>query len=450
MADYTPDPHILLSLANQGLSWWKALAELIDNSLDAGADRVEVSIKGRTVTITDNGKGMTDIVGALRLGGHMPANGRGLGVYGVGLKDAWLSSGNKINVVTVRNGLKTELTIDTKTIGANWEGPDPVVTPTDATSGTAITLYLRAGKHSPDPSHVRKLARIFSPGIVQGKQIVYAKGQKAPVSLAAVALPEFQESVQDSFEVNGKDVQINIGILKPEGKMEDGPFWLAYRHRIIDGTSLGTKDLSGQSMGGMITLGDGWKFTKNKDGMSDDDTDRLGDAIYERIEHLLTKADQMAVDVESNQIRSELELLINNAVSGAKREARDSTGESTGTVTPIGTGRKRRKANQVSGKKGAVGKAIPARKSGSLKIDWIQMDDDLIGRYDSLGKTVQLNIDHPFVQIQKGEHNNAALFAVAFSVYSEWVCTNDGDQPLLFEVQGFGSTLGKLMKGMKI
>ena len=232
--------------------------------------------------------------------------------------------------------------------------------------------------------------------------------------------------------------------------MEDGPFWLAYRHRIIDGTSLGTKDLSGQSMGGMITLGDGWKFTKNKDGMSDDDTDRLGDAIYERIEHLLTKADQMAVDVESNQIRSELELLINNAVSGAKREARDSTGESTGTVTPIGTGRKRRKANQVSGKKGAVGKAIPARKSGSLKIDWIQMDDDLIGRYDSLGKTVQLNIDHPFVQIQKGEHNNAALFAVAFSVYSEWVCTNDGDQPLLFEVQGFGSTLGKLMKGMKI
>ena len=346
--------------------------------------------------------------------------------------------------------MRTELAIDTKTIGKNWEGPDPDVTPADGPSGTSITLHLRAGKHSPESSHVRKLARIFSPGIIQGKQIVYAKGKKAPVSLAAVALPEFQESVQDSFEVNGKCVQINIGILKPEGKMEDGPFWLAYRHRIIDGTSLGTKDLSGQSMGGMITLGDGWKFTKNKDGMSDDDTDQLGDCIHERIGHLLTKADQMAVDVESNQIRSELELLINNAVSGAKREARTSTGESTGTVTPIGTGRKRRKSKRVSGKKGGIGQSVPARKSGSIKIDWIRMDDDVIGKYDSLGKTVQLNIDHPFVKAQKGEHNNAALFAVAFSVYSEWVCTNDGDQPLLFEVQGFGSTLGKLMKGMKV
>lgn len=50
-----PDPHLLASLVNANLPWWKALAELVDNSLDAGATRVVIDVSHRTLTVSDDG-----------------------------------------------------------------------------------------------------------------------------------------------------------------------------------------------------------------------------------------------------------------------------------------------------------------------------------------------------------------------------------------------------------
>jgi hypothetical protein len=51
--------HVLHSMSNQALPWWKALAELVDNSFDAGAYRVTIEMAGRTLIVSDDGRGAT-------------------------------------------------------------------------------------------------------------------------------------------------------------------------------------------------------------------------------------------------------------------------------------------------------------------------------------------------------------------------------------------------------
>lgn len=448
VADFTPEPHYLLSMANQGLPWWKALAELIDNGFDARGNRVEIAVKGRTVTISDNGRGMADVMKSVRLGGHSPVNGRGLGMYGVGLKDAWLSSGDRIDITTVHNGKKTSITVDIRDISSSWQGPDPVIEDSTEKPGTLIVLHLRPGRNIPSDDVFKKLAFIFSPAIVQGLQIVrVVNGKSKP--LAAMPLPEFSESIQDSFEVNGKAVSLNVGILKPESRMQEGPFCFAYRHRVIDASSLGAKSMSCMSMGGLIVLGDGWEFTKNKDSIAEN-CDALEEAIYSRIKHLLIKANKMAMDVQSDQIRTELESMVNSAYSEAKREARHSTRDSSGTVRPTGTGGKRTKASKIHvDLPGSVLDGGEQVRRRGLRIDWCQISSDEIGKYDSRTNTVNMNVEHPFVAAAKMTPNYPALFAVAFAVYSDWLCTHKDGHKTMFEVDDFGSTLGRLIKGMK-
>ena len=202
-------------------------------------------------------------------------------------------------------------------------------------------------------------------------------------------------------------------------------------------------------MGGQVTLGDGWVFTKNKDSISEN-CDELEEAIFTRIEHLLIKADQASIDVQSTQIRTELASMLNSAVKTARRESRDLNGGSRGTVSPVGTDRKRRNATNVhSDSPGSVDDAGNKRRRG-MQIDWCSIADTDIGKYDTRANTVNLNLSHSFVALAKSSENYQALFAVAFAVYSDYICMHkEGGQKTMFEVEDFGGTYGKLMKGMK-
>lgn len=443
MANFRPTTHYILSIQRQALPWWKALAELIDNGFDAKANRVVVNIKGRTVTVSDNGKGIPDIVKAVTLGGHVEAYGQGLGMYGVGLKDAWLSAGDRIDIATIRDGIKTELSIDIRNLNDDWEGPDPTSETTDDENGTSIMLHLREKRNTPDSKVFDKLGFIFSPAIQQGLQVVYGThGRFRP--LRAAQLPPFSDSIQASFDVDGKSVFLNVGILQEGARMTDGPFCFAHKHRIIDASSLGAKGMSCLAVGGLITLGDGWKFTKNKDAIAEN-ADHLEDAIFARISPLLDKASQQAMNIHSDQIRTELETMMNESLNELKKEARDSTRESSGTVSPISSGKQRRRASKTHDESGNVTDVSKARRNG-LKIDWCKIGDDEIGRYDSRTNTVNLNMEIPIVSFAKETSNMPALYAVALAIFSDWLCTHKDGQRTMFEVADFGSTLGRLLK----
>lgn len=91
-----------------------ALAELIDNSIEAGATCIHIDIKKNNrrhpesyeIQVTDNGKGMSEdeLNLALQFGGSSRFNSREqLGRYGMGLPNSSLSQCRRIEIVTWQN-----------------------------------------------------------------------------------------------------------------------------------------------------------------------------------------------------------------------------------------------------------------------------------------------------------------------------------------------------------
>jgi Histidine kinase-, DNA gyrase B-, and HSP90-like ATPase len=117
-----------------------AVAELVDNSLQAGADLILVHIEGRSenwdddimVEVIDNGCGMSaaTLQQALRFGGTTRFNDRkGLGRYGMGLPNSSLSQARRVDVYTWRSPrsvLTSYLDVDEIARGKMKYIPDPV------------------------------------------------------------------------------------------------------------------------------------------------------------------------------------------------------------------------------------------------------------------------------------------------------------------------------------
>lgn len=105
---------LIESLRGTGYSLETALADLVDNSIAAGADTVDLILEWNGgdpyVIMADDGNGMTEdrIVEAMRFGGAGPTRTRDsgdLGRFGLGLKTASLSQCRRLTVASKRDGL---------------------------------------------------------------------------------------------------------------------------------------------------------------------------------------------------------------------------------------------------------------------------------------------------------------------------------------------------------
>jgi hypothetical protein len=103
-----PDPsRTKMAFARVGYALPQAIADLIDNSIDAEAKTVLIRFlydrKGvHRVFIVDDGKGMSEPVlsQAMRFGSTLPHRPEDLGQYGIGLKAASFSQCNTLSVIT--------------------------------------------------------------------------------------------------------------------------------------------------------------------------------------------------------------------------------------------------------------------------------------------------------------------------------------------------------------
>lgn len=104
---------MLEALRGLGYSTASALADIIDNSISAGASEVNIHFvwegpKSR-IFVIDNGRGMTDseLESAMRLGDKSPLDERhrdDLGRFGMGMKTASLSQCRRLTVASLREG----------------------------------------------------------------------------------------------------------------------------------------------------------------------------------------------------------------------------------------------------------------------------------------------------------------------------------------------------------
>lgn len=134
--EINPSPRALLqSLRGLGYSPETALADLIDNSIAAGARSVEIWLDWREgnplVEILDDGFGMglDRLIEAMRFGGEGPDAERGeddLGRFGLGLKTASLSQCRELTVASRRDGEVARLAWDVDRVSEGWcaDAPD--------------------------------------------------------------------------------------------------------------------------------------------------------------------------------------------------------------------------------------------------------------------------------------------------------------------------------------
>ncbi|KUG58724.1 ATP-binding protein [Nesterenkonia jeotgali] len=116
-----PSPKLMESMRALGYTSDVAVADIVDNSLDAGASSIEirgdVSDEPAWLWVSDNGQGMTltQMVEALKLAAVSSVDARGendLGRFGLGLKTASFSQCRRLTVISRRDGVTHGIRFD--------------------------------------------------------------------------------------------------------------------------------------------------------------------------------------------------------------------------------------------------------------------------------------------------------------------------------------------------
>jgi hypothetical protein len=151
--DITPSASRLTqSLRDIGYDFNSALADLADNSISAGACRIDIEVvfegDRSYVLIADDGWGMSsaELSEALRFGTRRDYADGDLGRYGLGLKTASISQCRQLTVVTRRNRARCQqvartLSIDWISATDRWE----VTYPPEGSASERAYEWLRQG-----------------------------------------------------------------------------------------------------------------------------------------------------------------------------------------------------------------------------------------------------------------------------------------------------------------
>ena len=99
------------SLRDTGYTYQAAFADIVDNSIAAGASHIEVDIEESiftndvTVSFFDNGAGMSEVnlINAMRYGSERRPSPKSLGKFGMGLKTASTAFCKKLTVISKQN-----------------------------------------------------------------------------------------------------------------------------------------------------------------------------------------------------------------------------------------------------------------------------------------------------------------------------------------------------------
>ena len=174
--DITPDASLLPKLGNSGYRLAEALAEFIDNSLDAKSPeqksvKIEIEISENKVFITDDACGMNEeeAINSLKLA-YSDKKDK-LGEFGLGMKTAATSLGKKFRIKTSREGDKNWYMLEYdeerwKEI-SDWKSQELKIFPKDGLQehGTTITIQNLKFKYYPNlvTNTKRELSFRFAP-----------------------------------------------------------------------------------------------------------------------------------------------------------------------------------------------------------------------------------------------------------------------------------------------
>lgn len=291
-ADATPRASALIeSLRDIGYTLSTALADILDNSITAGASAVDIladtTADSPTIAILDNGSGMDrrTLVEALRLGSKSPREERSrndLGRFGLGLKSASFSQCRRLTVFSRHEGILSGARWDLDEVAENdrWE-----ITLLEADRNTPYTDRLHGdgtlviwekldrvdGGYRSDPRkraqhinnalvsaelHLRIVFHRFMESVGKKKLSVTINGRKLdPIDPFATRHPATQRDPEETLLFAGNEIRIQSFTIPhhktmsreewdelggPEGHLRSQGFYIYRADRlIISGSWLG-------------------------------------------------------------------------------------------------------------------------------------------------------------------------------------------------------------------
>jgi hypothetical protein len=412
--DFTPETHMLIGQASSSLGWKKCLGELIDNSFDAKATSVKVAFAGNRVVIEDDGIGCTEVDAFFRQGKHKSRHG--IGVYGVGLKDAalWLWGGKGAGTTEVRSCTTKagiHCVVDWKRIVDSGQWTAYVDTINGGMPGTRLTFGNVSRKLPPLDTLKEQLGYLFFPAIEAGRSITIKKSNGRPAPIPAFVFPTLDHVVECESEVAGKPFRVRAGVVQ-EGQHNPYPgFTIAYKHRVITTTSEGCGAHGTARFVGIVKLGDEWRLSRNKDELLDDSA-LLAETLYSICLDTLENAAAQNRSIELTGIEAAIAKNLQSALNANKKAKRD-RGSKKGTVKPAGSGKRHRNASRTQ----LGNRSLTSRIGSCISVQFVSGLKDLgQAEFNESGALVSLNEDHGYVRWARDHVDTNTLTALAATV----------------------------------
>jgi hypothetical protein len=311
IANLAPSPYMIHGWRHRSnLTLAKAEAEVVDNSLDAGAKVVKIIINKELglLTVSDDGVGCVEMEALMKMG-ERAAFEDAIGRYGIGLKEAaiWLSSETTIISANGKERLVAEVNWGQLMRTGRWDNAwdcDPSTDP----PGTSISFKLLENRIKGQAVRSAKtaLAVLFSPGLRAGRQILFDGVALEP---DPVTDPPLEDVIEHRGQFEGKPYRLRAGLLAEP--TPDAGYWIVFRHRVIDDRVMaGCGGYNPSRFFGYLDLseqagGERWSLDLLKHGF--DERDELLEQLFPVVEPLLKKSDEKSYEIHFDAMSRKLE-----------------------------------------------------------------------------------------------------------------------------------------------
>lgn len=434
-------PSILISMRSNPCNWATAIGELVDNSFDAGATRIDIEFDGKSMTISDDGAGCDNIEKMLTIGTHYRQASTKLGRYGVGLKDAACWLWGRLQIRTTKNGKLHRADVDWETLSRSKSWKISTPSPADATGrGTQLVFRDMTRKLPEFGAIAESLGYMFAPAITWGRQIRLFKKGKLLACVRAWQMPPLTQQVNERFEINGKKVHLVAGIVPDDCVNEKSGFNICHEHRMICTTSFGSNGLSTSRICGTLTLDEAWTLSRNKTELVDTDSDELAAAIYHYCEEILKASSVQARHLRNTALESSVTEKLRVMLGSGVMEKRDPATNNTGGVKPKDSGRKRNPTGKTQ-----PGSRVASRLAGRVRMEWRPRHDGLMGEVDIPGAVIYLNSEHPRLAYHLKSENEDALADACMTLITFEEMNREERSKLFRDFSGFVEALSTVL-----
>ena len=437
--------------------FWKALNEMIDNSIDSGASLIAIETDGPDLEFVDNGAGFKDeesLRKALDFGGS-EKQGNNIGRYGVGLKDASIKYSTK--TIIESNGMKC--VAPWRDIVTGLSNPRVQIYKGYSFKGCKIIFedFENKGYFKNDVQ-----SKYYGKLIKKGRITLMIKGEE----IQPAPFPFLRDEIRHDFEFEGKTGTISGGVLA-YGDHPDNHYTgynIFYNDRLINSnTTDGKGDVPANSFCFSIEVNDSgenkWTLGTNKTKLEGDK--RLISFLYESftkplLEEELERQKKVNTEKLAKQIKRIFngEDIENDEDSEIEIEIRvdhtkpNKPGKS-GPVEPKGTGGKHTTTTSTSGNDGDRDDLSPKQKqkikakklSDCIHISWARLPDKKLCAVDyhlkrSEVMKIVFNLMHPEIEKRKEAIDSYFFAHIAQIIYSsqKYIQSNKSDLTFAQEV----------------